>query len=214
MTSERIILLPEYERLGQELLDALLVFPALQTGQRCVVGIAGESGSGKSVAAQALKKALIEKGIGSATISMDHFFHLPPKANHTARELNIRLVGPQEVNLGALEATLDAFKQGAAEVEIPLTDYANDTFTHHTLSLADTQVLLVEGTYVLRLPQIDIGVYLDRNYEQTLAQRQARNRDIMSPFIEQVLSIEHDLIRSTRPKAHLIIDVDYRIQRA
>jgi hypothetical protein len=74
-----------------------------------------------------------------------------------------------------------------------------------TRDFAPLQVLIVEGTYVLMLDDLDVRVFLEATHEDTHERRMARNRDIWEPIIDTILGIEHRLIApqgATGPLAH------------
>ena len=56
------------------------------------------------------------------------------------------------------------------------------------------RMLVVEGTYVLGLENLDVRIFLEATYADTLARRRARARDADTPFVEKVLAIEHEAI--------------------
>jgi uridine kinase len=214
MTTEKIELRPSFLTLGKTLVSEIIGFyPSLSTGgqPKLVIGIAGESGSGKSVTALVLKHVLAEAGIRSVVLSIDNYFKLAPKQNDLARRQNIDQVGPSEVRLALLQAHLFAFVAGHTAIVVPVTDYANDRFEREVIDLEDMDVLIVEGTYVYMLDGIDRLVFLDHNYKDTHAQRLARNRDKMDDFVEQVLEIEHKIISEGRQKADFRITTDYQV---
>jgi uridine kinase len=47
---------------------------------------------------------------------------------------------------------------------------------------------------------------MEHTYKDTYLQRKHRNRDEMTSFIEEVLEIEHKLIREGKSKADILID--------
>ena len=80
--------------------------------KKWAVGICGESGSGKSVTAFALKNILEENDIKSLVIQMDDYFKLPPKTNHENREKSFDNVGMHEVRLDIIKNNINEFKEG------------------------------------------------------------------------------------------------------
>jgi uridine kinase len=214
MTNELILLKPAYLELGEQLFKVLSAKDLFTNNNKIVITISGESGCGKSVTAKAMQQALTAQQITSVVLAMDNYFLLPPKLNHNSRILNINQVGMQEVNLNLLQTHLNAFKAGSQTITLPLTNYETDRFDIVDLNFSNSQVLIIEGTYVYRLQNVDYSVFIERTYHQTKQARTERNRDIMTDFVEQVLEIEHQIIKQGAQTANLIIDTNYQIHQA
>lgn len=182
-----------------------------QVSQKRVVGICGESGSGKSVTAFALRKVLEEKGITGLVIQMDDYFKLPPKSNHENRQKSLNNVGLHEVYLDKIQETIKKFKEKEPFITKPLIHYAENSVSEEIISIEDIQVLIIEGTYVLNIDDFDVSIFIDRTYKDTYENRMKRNRDEQSNFVENVLEIEHKIIRQFKEKADLLLDKEYHI---
>jgi uridine kinase len=193
------------------LIDGLNEEGRLQ-GAPLVIGVAGESGSGKSTAAMQLSTMLNARGVPTAFINQDNYFVRPPRTNHEARVRDIGTVGPQEVQLGLISEHISTFRLGGT-VSAPLVNYPENRFDAETHDFAGTQVLIVEGTYVLMLDGLDVRVFLEATHTDTHERRMARNRDIWEPFIDTVLGIEHRLIAPQADQAHWLIDREFRLRR-
>jgi uridine kinase len=209
MTSEQLSLKPEFKGTGEEIFRILESENFFKAGKKKVISITGESGSGKSITALSLQTALEAAGISTLILHMDNYFRLPPKANHQARLQNRFEIGPDEVQLDLLAAHIKAFRNGEYSIRMPVTNYQEDWFESVDLTLGHCQVLLVEGTYVSTLPELDVQIFLERDYLQTVLLRKARGRDKEDPFVEQVLEKEHRIIRPEIQKADIIIDLHY-----
>lgn len=175
------------------------------------VGICGESGSGKSLTAFALKKILEENGIQSVVIQMDDYFKLPPKTNHENRQKSWDNVGMHEVHLDAMQENIKDFKKGTSSIEKPLVDYKNNSISKEILNLDNVQILIIEGTYILSIDAFNFSIFIDRNYKDTYKNRIERNRDVQSDFVEKILDIEHNLIRQFKNKANVVLGKNYQI---
>ena len=213
MTSEKLELRSEFKSTGEEIFEILLQENFLKDGTKKVIAITGESGSGKSITALSLQRKLEEAGVPNLILHMDNYFKLPPKANHQARLQNQHEIGPEEVQLDLLSSHIQAFLRGDTTIRIPLANYKEDWFESRDLDLGPYQVLLVEGTYVSTLPQMDFHIFMERNYLQTVNQRKERGRDREDPFLETVLEKEHTIIRPQIKKADIIIDLNYHAHR-
>jgi uridine kinase len=200
---------PEYEALARALADLLAADVGVGGGRRAVVGVAGESGSGKSVTAAALARELARRGVPTAVLHQDDYFVRPPRANHAHRERDLANVGPHEVDLALVAEHVAAFRAGRDGVTAPLVDYPNDRFLtqRHDFSAADA--LVVEGTYALLLPDLDARVFLEATHEDTRARRRARARDPETPIEHAVLAIEHAVIAPQAAAADVLVGRDF-----
>jgi uridine kinase len=179
---------------------------------RPVIAVAGESGSGKSVTAEGIRRELHAAGLPATVLNQDDYFHRPPRTNHEYRLLDLAHVGPHEVNLELMQAHVDAFRDGNATVTGPLVDYPANRFVTRAHDFSRATVLIVEGTYVFRLRGVDVRVFLDATHEDTRERRRRRNRDIDAPVIDEILRIEHELIAPHAALAHIVIDRDFAIR--
>jgi len=208
---EDLILKPEYRDLSQKLLEVFENIFDLKKNQKLVIGIAGESGSGKSITAKGLELALKKNGIETLTIHQDGYFNLPPMTNHERRMQSLKNVGVQEVNIDLLHAHVMAFTAEADMIEVPVVHYSTNMIEKLQVSLKKVNVLIVEGTYVLGLDNLDWKLFLARDYIQTRENRQKRSREKWTSFVEEVLKIEHEIITKHRRKADLVINQKFEL---
>lgn len=195
--------------IARELLPHLL--PRLDAERRMVIGIAGESGSGKSVTAADLAQALETCARPTVILHLDNYFVLPPRTNHEHRVSDLANVGPHEVDLARLAGDITAFREGSAGVRAPMVDYPGNRFTEEVISYLGAQVLIVEGTYALQLEDLDVRIFLDATHEDTSARRRERNRDIDAPIMVDILTIEHAIVAPMRARADFVIDRHFTI---
>lgn len=185
----------------------------LLSNDKLVIGVCGESGSGKSVTSKCLQIELEKAGISSKILHMDSYFKLAPNDNHERRKKDISFVGPQEVNLGLLKEHIDKFRNGATSISVPVVDYLNNSFTEINTKIADTQILIIEGVYAFHLTDLDFRIYLERTYKESLQKRRERSREVYDPFVEEVLEIEQSLVLPLRLIADVTITNDYQLKK-
>jgi uridine kinase len=180
----------------------------LEKGQGPVtVTVAGESGSGKSELAICISMALQAKGYRCVVLCQDDYFHLPPKSSHHKRLSDISWVGTGEVQLDLLGEHMQALKNHPGQpLDKPLVLFEEDRISSETLEPGPYDVIIAEGTYTTLLPDVDIRVFINRNFRQTKKARLARGRDPDVEFLEQVLDIEHREISRHRSRADMVID--------
>lgn len=202
---------PEYVELAHALVTKLGERGVLAR-DRVVIAVAGESGSGKSVTAASLARALDGTGHRAIVLHQDDYFHRPPRANHAAREADITQVGPGEVDLALMTVHVAAFRRGGDGFDKPVVNYAADGFEVAHVDLLGVQALVIEGTYVLSLTDVDVRIFLEATYADTHARRRARGRDIDSPFVERVLAIEHEIVARQSAQADIVVNRHFMIR--
>lgn len=180
-------------------------------GRRLVIGVAGESGSGKSTAAAQLASVLNDRGLPTAFINQDNYFIRPPRTNHEFRVQDLSSVGPHEVQLSLIAEHIGAFRRGDT-VAAPAVNYPENRFDTVTRDFGGLQILIVEGTYVLMLDDLDVRVFLEATHTDTHERRMARNRDIWEPIIDTILDIEHRLIAPQAERADWLIDRQFSLR--
>lgn len=177
---------------------------------KLVIGITGESGSGKSVTGLGLKEAFQSKGTEVAYLQMDDYFHLPPLSNHKNRLKSFDNIGPHEVDLNELENHIDSFIRDQDTLGRECV-FSENLFLEKTINFKGKEVLIVEGTYIGELKKLDILIFINRDYKDTLKNRMERGREAFDPFIEKVLDIEHNIIKHYIKHSNMIIDKNYNI---
>lgn len=209
MIGDKLILQPYHLPPAQDIYAAIA--EDIQAADKYLITIGGESGCGKSTLSIALKSVLEEAGLSTFTIHMDDYFHLPPTSNHNQRLEDINHVGPQEVDLALLQQQIDEIKAHKEEIIKPLIHYKENSKRREIFYPADFRVIIVEGTYVSQLSNINTKVFMTRDYHDTLEARLERARDPQEPFVEEVLAIEHQIISKHADIAHILVDKDYNV---
>lgn len=213
MIKEPIKLEPQYFELSDQIIEEIHTRNLLKEPQ-LVIGICGESGCGKTVTAQCLQKQLEKAGKKTHVLHMDSYFWIPPKDNHLKRKGDIQWVGPQEVNIHLMETHLNLFKKGVNQLQIPIVDYENNRFDEMILEMQDVSVVIVEGVYAFHIDGLDLKIFLEKNYLDTLETRKERSREVYDTFVEQVLEIEHHLALNQKLQADLLVDKNYHLKHA
>jgi uridine kinase len=207
MIGDKLIIEKHHTERAAELCD-LLPDP-VEPEHRIAISIAGESGAGKSELAYEIYRQLNERGIPTEVLQQDDYFVFPPQTNHEMRRRNLEQVGPYEVKLDFLDSNLRSFKRGESPIYKPLVVYDEDRITRQELDVADLAVLIAEGTYTSLLEFVDLRVFIDRDYRQTLEARKRRARDRWEPFIQDVLEREHEVITQHKALVDLVIPPDF-----
>jgi uridine kinase len=207
-----VILIGEEHRRAARLIIDSLVDTIGSTDRRFTLTVAGESGSGKSETGQALAEALDGHGIRAVVLQQDDYYVLPPKSNDAARRANFCWVGTTEVRIDLLDTHLGAAQTGVSSIVKPLVIFDEDRIDEETVSFEGADVVIAEGVYTSLCDHVDRRVFIDRNRFDTLQHRLKRGREEFDPFLERVLTTEHEIISQHRARADIIITRDYDVE--
>jgi len=205
MIGDRLVI-TDYHRSGAaQIMDAIRA--RLEAGQRLIVTVAGESGSGKSEIGHCLAELAVGMGKKAFVFGQDDYFRLPPKSNHQRRLEGIAWVGPGEVRLDLLDEHMAALRDGLdAPLTKPLVFFDEDRIGEEQVAPERFDLVIAEGTYTSLLDSADLHAFIDRNYRQTKKNRLRRARDPATEFLERVLEIEHQIISAHKARADVIIE--------
>jgi uridine kinase len=207
MIGDKLIIEPHHTARAAEI--CALLHDRIQAQDRLTLAVAGESGAGKSELAYEIYRLLNELGIKAEVLQQDDYFVFPPRTNHEMRRRNLEQVGPYEVKLDFLDSNLRSFKRGESPLYKPLVIYDEDRIASEELDVSTTRVLIAEGTYTTLLRFLDVRVFIDRDYRQTLEARKRRARDRWEPFIQDVLEREHQIIAGHKALSGIVIPSDF-----
>ena len=206
MDGDKLLIEAHHTARAQELIPHILE----RAVDRMVITVAGESGAGKSETASEIARLLRAQGKSAEVLQQDDYFVFPPKTNHEMRRHNLAQVGMYEVKLGLLDSNLRSYKRGEQPLYCPHVDYDEDRIEMVERDLSGAEFLIAEGTYTTSLRFADFRVFIARNYEDTAAHRAARARDATDSFIDDVLIVEHQIIREHRTLADAVISRDFQ----
>ena len=213
MQGDVLIINENHRKAARQVLPFLL--DKIKTANNILaISVAGESGAGKSEIAEAIADELKKNDITSYIFQQDDYFEFPPKTNAQMRLNDISHVGISEVKLDKLDNEIQMVKEGLTFFEKPLVIFEKNRIDKETVFLEDTDVLLIEGTYTSALKNIDIRIFIDRDYYDTKASRLERNRERQDDYLEQILQIEHNIISEHKNLADIIITKEYNAIKA
>ena len=182
--------------------------------ERYIISLAGESGCGKTETAKALAAEFSKQGIDSLVLSQDDYFFLPPLTNDAKRKKHPEWLGPhKEVNIKLLNDTLVEAIKGSDTIDVPCIDYDTNIERNNKISIEGIKVIIVEGTYISLLKNIDTRIFIDVDYNDTLEFRKLRSRgnEVNDPFVENILETEHKIIAGHKFLADFIVTKDYDV---
>ena len=178
---------------------------------RCIVGISGESGSGKSELAHALGKLLKDNNIRVKVIHTDNYYKIQPLLREEwRRNKGFDMIGLDEYDWIKIRKTLRDFKE-EQECMIPCIDLIPEQVDKLITDFSKVDLLIVEGLYAIKAPDIDLRVFIDLTYHETKINQIIRMKEALSEFRLGILEKEHQTVISMKHKADLIVDKSYQV---
>ncbi|MBI2462638.1 MAG: hypothetical protein HYV65_00100 [Candidatus Spechtbacteria bacterium] len=181
---------------------------AIQKTNPLIVGIAGASGSGKTV----LSKLLQQAWPGSAILAADDYFY----GKRYMRKHNlVSFDDPNCVNLQLIAEHLASLKRGEA-IQKSIYSFNTGEPEDDLVSFACAPIIFVEGIFVLMEPtrsMLDLTVFVEAGVHGTFWRRIVRDiertrqspLDIAGVFINNVYPAYKKFILPTRECAQIIV---------
>lgn len=181
---------------------------------RFIVGISGESGSGKSELAHSLGKLLKTDNLRVKVIHTDNYYRIQPLLREEwRRNKGMDKIGLNEYDWVKIRKTIRDFKE-AQECVIPCIDLIPEQVDKLITDFAKVNFLIVDGLYAINAPELDLRVYIDLTYQETKINQIQRMKEQMNEFRINILEHEHKAVMSLKEKADLIVDKQYKVVKA
>jgi len=178
---------------------------------RYIVGISGESGSGKSELSHALGKRLKMENIRVKVIHTDNYYKIQPLLREEwRRNKGFDKIGLDEYDWVKIRKTIRDFKE-EQECVIPCIDLIPEQVDKLITDFSKVDLLVIDGLYAIDAPDIDLRVFIDLTYKETKINQIIRMKEEMNTFRLKILDREHQAVSSLRPKADFIVNKSYRL---
>lgn len=209
-----IINIEEHHYRAAKIIIEKILYQINNSGKIYSISVAGESGSGKSETAEALKEVFKKKSVPSMIIQQDDYFLLPPRSNDKKRRKDFSWIGPQEVNLDLMDEHIRQLKTGLKSIRKPLVLFEDDTITEETISTGESKVIIAEGTYTSLLKNIDHKIFILSHRFDTLESRKKRSRAAheLDEFAGEILEKEHKIISGHKSLANTFINNAFEVK--
>lgn len=180
-----------------------------------IVAISGESGSGKSELSHVVAKEMRKHGIFAKPIHLDNFFKTLPLERREWRFQNgiSKVVGLNEIDWEAVQKTVDDFKNDRKST-MPCVDLVTEHVDHLTTDFNGIDMLVLDGLYAVNTEGVDLHVFIELTYHETKKAQKSRGKEKSDEQRMQTLEAEHVAVQSLRPKADLLVNMEYQLVKA
>ena len=183
---------------------------------RCIVAIAGGSGSGKTTFARKVLEASGRAGIAGQILSLDNYYRPLDHLGLAARRA-YNFDHPDAIDFDLAHQQLKELREGHS-VRQPLYDFKLHTRQRRTVPRKPTPLILVEGLYALYppefLPLYDYRIFISTGIATAVLRRMTRDleergRDIEGSkhqILSTVLPMYETYVKPTQRNAHFSIN--------
>ena len=171
-----------------------------------IIGVAGNSGSGKTSVSQKIIQELNQPW--TVLLSFDNFYNpLNEEERKLAHENRFDFDMPNSFDLDLVYETVKSLKKGQ-KCSIPLYSFKNHNRTSKTTTIYGANVIIVEGIYALHDPRLlelmDLKIYVDTALDVCLARRLTRDilhrgRDLTGALKQWETYVKPNAVRYVNP---------------
>jgi uridine kinase len=177
---------------------------------KMVIAIGGESGSGKSELAHVLSRRLKNSGELAKILHIDNYYKVSPQERTSWRKKHgVEKVGLSEYDWSLINQNIAEFRANKKAV-LPCIDLLTDQEDELITNFDGIKYLIVEGLYSLNVAA-ELRIFIDLTYHDTKKAQILRGKEPQNEFRLQILQKEHEVVRSLKPLADLIVTKDFEV---
>ena len=210
MLGDVLLITDNHKAAAQPILERILK----NRTDRMMIGISGESGSGKTELAHVIARSLRKEGLFAKPIHTDNYYKTLPLERRAWRNKHgiENVVGYNEYDWDAINRTLTDFKAGRTS-EMPCVDLVTDQVDHLITDFSKVDMLIVDGLYAIKADHLDLRVFIELTYKETKEKhiKDARGKEVMDEVRWATLEQEHKMVQSLRPRADLLVNKNYEV---
>ena len=211
MLGDVLLITEKHIKAAHEIVKAVLE----QKKDKFIIGISGESGSGKSELAHAVAKELKTHGITAKPLHIDNYYRILPLERTQWRKDNgiEKVVGFGEYDWETINRNVEEFKQSMSSTG-PCVDLVTEQVDQLTTDYSVVDMLIIDGLYAIETEAVDLRVFIELTYHETKKAQVVRGKEPQNEYRARVLEQEHQVVQSMKPKADLLVGMDYLVRKA
>jgi uridine kinase len=177
-----------------------------------MVGISGESGSGKTELAHVIAKGLRKHGIFAKPLHIDNYYRILPLERTEWRKKHgiENVVGYGEYDWDTLYKNIEAFKN-SRETTMPCVDLVTEQVDHLITDFKGIDMLIIDGLYAIKTDGLDLRIFIELTYHETKKAQVVRGKEPQNEYRLAVLEQEHRMVQALKPMADILISMEYQV---
>ncbi len=183
-------------------------------GDKITIAIGGESGSGKTELGHVLARLLKKEGTPAKVMHIDNYYQTSPQERNPWRKAHgVESIGYTEYDWEGINRNLAEFRADKDEVVMPCIDLLTDQEDQLLTGFKGLRYMVIEGLYAVKA-EADLRVFIDLTYHDTKKAQLVRGKEKMNDWRLSVLQREHEVVRSLRPLADLVVTPEFDVVEA
>lgn len=208
MLGDVLLITEKHQKAGEQIIEKILA----NRKPKMIIGISGESGSGKSELAHVIAKGLRKHGIFAKPLHIDNYYRILPLLRTEWRKENgiENVVGYGEYDWDTIYRNIQEFKEGRLSTG-PCVDLVTEQVDQLTTNYSTVDMLIVDGLYAIKTEGVDLSVFIELTYHETKKAQVVRGKEPQNEYRMAVLEKEHQMVQALRPKANVLINMEYQV---
>jgi len=204
-----VLLIADKHRVAAQ---AIFEFVKKNYHPKMLVGISGESGSGKTELAHVLAKLLKTEKICAKPLHIDNYYRIPPLERTEWRQNNgiENAVGYGEYDWDKIYENIADFKADKVAT-MPCIDLVTEQVDSLTTNFKGVDMLIIDGLYANKTEGIDVRVFIELTYRETKKAQLDRGKEPDNPYRWAVLEQEHKMVQALKPLSDLFVNMEYLV---
>jgi uridine kinase len=209
MLGDVLLITEKHQKAGDVIIDLILKNPK----SKMMIGISGESGSGKSELAHVIAKGLRKHGIIAKPLHIDNYYRIHPLERTEWRKNNgiQNVVGPDEYDWATINRNISEFKNDQVSTG-PCVDLVTEQIDQLTTDYKGIDMLIIDGLYAIKVDEIDLCIFIELTYHETKKAQVVRGKEPQNEYRMQVLEKEHQEVQALKHKANVLISMEYEVR--
>jgi uridine kinase len=211
MLGDVLLITDKHREAGEAIINHILK----NKKEKMMIGISGESGSGKTELAHVIAKGLRKHGIFAKPIHIDNYYKVLPLERTEWRKRHgiEKVVGYDEYDWAKITRTISDFKNGLINT-MPCVDLVTEQVDQLTTDFKDVDMLIIDGLYSIRTEGLDLSVFIELTYHETKKAQVVRGKEPQNEYRMAVLEQEHKMVQALKPLADLLVTMEYKVREA
>jgi uridine kinase len=209
MLGDILLITEKHQQAGEIIIDKILA----DRKPKMMIGISGESGSGKSELAHVIAKGLRKYGIFAKPLHIDNYYKILPLLRTGWRKENgiEKVVGYSEYDWDTINRNIAEFRNNKVSTG-PCVDLVTEQVDQLTTDYSTIDMLVVDGLYAIKAEGIDLSIFIELTYHETKKAQVVRGKEPQNEYRMAVLEQEHKMVQALRPKADVLITKEYEVE--